>query len=70
MSVGDLEKFSKEGEIKILESIIDKNKKLAKYVDYYGTLLSQVEESVYEKGEKKPTLKTELQEYQKMVKKL
>lgn len=70
MSIEDIQRAAREKEVKILEAIIDKNKKLTKYADYYGGLLSRVEEKLYEHGEKKPTLKAELHLYQAKIKQL
>ena len=47
----------------MLQKIVEKNKKLSKYIGYYGELLSRTEENLQELGEKKPDLKREVSVY-------
>lgn len=63
MSVEQLQRIGRERQSKILEAIIEKNKKLSKYVEYYGDLQTKVEDSLYSFGQRKPELKRELQLY-------
>ena len=42
MKVEDIEKVAREKEIFLLQKIITQNKKLSKYTEYYGELLTKV----------------------------
>lgn len=58
MKVEDIEKVARQKEISVLQKIIAQNKKLAKYTEYYGDLLSKVEDEIQKMVEKKPQLKS------------
>jgi hypothetical protein len=47
----------------LLQKIIVQNKKLSKYTEYYGELLSKVEDEIQLMVEKKPELKSEINAY-------
>lgn len=46
LSMEELEKITKERQLTTLEKIIEKNRKISKYISYYGQLLSKVDENL------------------------
>ena len=54
----------------MLQKIVVENKKLSKYTEYYGDLLTKVEDAIQIMVEKKPELKNEIGVYTSEVKRL
>lgn len=68
MKVEDIEKVAREKEISVLQKIVCENKKLSKYTEYYGNLLSVVEDNIQKMVEKKPQLKDSINLFSSQVK--
>lgn len=64
LSIYDLQRIAAENQVSYLQKIVDKNRKISKYVTFYGDLLAKIEDEIQIMGEQKPDLKREFQAYQ------